>query len=73
MTDKAASRLPGRLALAGVAAATGLWLVALLVHAVLPAGGAAAPALEWGGVGVGYLASLAVFAGLGWLLGLASR
>lgn len=64
--------LPSRLAALGAATATGLWLVALLIYLAMP-DAAGAPAMAWDGVLLGYLASVVIFGGLGWLLGLASR
>jgi len=72
MTDPGTLRLPLRLALLGAATASLLWLVALMLYAAMPTA-AGAPALTWDGILLGFLASVGVFGGLGYALGLASR
>lgn len=73
MTRRASPKLPRRLALLGAATATGLWVIALLVYAAMPAASPQAPPMLWADVALGYAASVVVFGGLGWVLGLASR
>lgn len=67
MTD-----LPFRLALLGAATATGLWGIALLIHAMMPYA-AGAPDMPWSGIVLGYVASVGIFGAMGWFLGVAGR